>query len=66
MRHFALINDLQTDVILEVLVSGAADTQVDPGLIRGDLKVPLAKHVVLSLLKGNEIAGVLLTHEIQL
>ena len=66
MRHFALVDDLKTDEVLEVLVGRAADVQVDLGLLAGDLEVPLAKHVVLALLERYEVASVLLAHVVHL
>lgn len=66
MRHLALVDDLQADIVLEVLVSWAADVEVDLGLLAGDLEVPLAKHVVLALLQRHEVARVLLAHVVHL
>ena len=66
MRHLALIDDLQADVVLKVLVGRAADMEVDLGLLAGNLEVPLAKHVVLAFLQWHEVARVLLAHIVHL
>ena len=66
VQHATFIDDLQTNVVLEILVCGAADSQVDLSFLRGDLEIPLAKHMLFALLQWHEIASVLLAHIVEL
>lgn len=61
-----LADDLQSDIVLEILVCGEAYTQIHPSVFTCDLEVPFAKDVVFAFLKRHEVACVLLVDEVLL
>ena len=58
-----LCEDFEANIVLQVLVRWAADTQVESGVFLGHLEVPLAENVPLALLERHKVARVLLAHE---